>query len=198
MRRRRRNRSPRRKRTKRSPKTWAHRAQSIAAPVAGYEMASAARAGAPCPGRKPARHAPANDVINERGYWQGLPSAEPVEVPSTSARARRRLRLAPGRRCRRRRRSGGDRERRSLAAGRARRNEPMPNALAYASQPTPIAAARAMPMGTGTPRAAPAASPATPPLWSNAATSLPDAAHDDRCSGVQETGNSRARRRSFQ
>ena len=36
--------------------------------------------------------------------------------------------------------------------------EPLPNALAYAAQPTPIAAARPLPMGSGTSRAAPAAS----------------------------------------
>jgi uncharacterized protein YcbK (DUF882 family) len=60
--------------------------KSIPAPV-GHEMASTsakplrlAQAGN-LPDRASAT---ANDVINERGYWRGLPSAEPVDVPPIS------------------------------------------------------------------------------------------------------------------
>ena len=89
-------------------------------------------------------------VINGRGYWQGLPTAEPVEVrPVNSSR------VMPGPTPRR---AGAD-PGTSAAVARwplvdGSTNEPLPNALSYASQPTPIASARALPMGTVTPRAA--------------------------------------------
>ncbi len=163
--------------------------KSIAAPVAGYEMASA--------GTKPVRlaqagnppnkvNAPANDVINERGFWQGLPSAEPVEVPVNNSR------VMP---------SSSPTPRRAVTAASADpaatpsvarwplaergASEPMPNALAYASQPTPIAAARAMPMGTGTPRATPATVPGdTTIVVKRSDDRLPDtsASNDDQAS----------------
>ncbi len=68
---------------------------SPSAPFAGYDLASAVF--------KPVRvaqastvsdsgNATANDVINERGFWQGLPSAERVEVPPA---ANSRLTAAP-------------------------------------------------------------------------------------------------------
>ena len=97
----------------------------------------------------------ANDVINERGYWRGLPNMGPVEAakaPSTrpvptprrpavvaSADPAVSASIAPW----------------PLADGKG--DESLPNALAYAAQPAPIAAARPLPMGTGSPRAAPAA-----------------------------------------
>jgi uncharacterized protein YcbK (DUF882 family) len=99
----------------------------------------------------------ANDVINERGYWQGLPHAEPVEVPPTNN-----VRVTP---------VPAPTPRRTVATANANpamtasfrrwpladrsENEPLPNPLAYASQPTPIAAMRALPMGTSTSHAAP-------------------------------------------
>jgi hypothetical protein len=137
----------------------------IAAP-AGFEMASAST--------KPVRLAQAvnlpervnaaannatataaNDVINERGYWQGLPSAEPVEVPVKNSRV---LPSAPPAPRRVVAAAGVDP---AMTASVTRwpladrgASEPLPNALSYASQPTPIATARALPMGTGSPRAA--------------------------------------------
>ncbi len=97
----------------------------------------------------------ANAVINDRGYWQGLPSADAPDSPPVAA-----ARPAPA-------------PRRPAAVAGAEPattasvapswpltersdSEPPPSALAYAAQPTPIAAARAIPMGTGTPRTPPA------------------------------------------
>jgi hypothetical protein len=134
----------------------------VAAP-ASYQVASATS--------KPVRLAQAanpaartdasvNDIINERGYWQGLPSTEAADAPQAgTARA-----TAPA-------------ARRGAATASAdpattasttpwpltdrASNEPIPNALAYAAQPTPIATARTLPMGFGTSRAAPVAPPET-------------------------------------
>jgi uncharacterized protein YcbK (DUF882 family) len=88
----------------------------------------------------------ANDIINERGYWQGLPSVDPADAPPISA-----AKATPA-------------PRRPVTTASAdpattasvtpwplldrNDNEPLPSALAYAAQPTPIAAARAVPMGT--------------------------------------------------
>src|SRR5260370_41379324 len=65
-------------------------------------------------------------------------------------------------------------------------SEPLPNALAYASQPTPIATARAVPMGTGTPRAAPAVHGDTTVVVKRGDDRLPDTppTNDDRSSGM--------------
>jgi uncharacterized protein YcbK (DUF882 family) len=95
----------------------------------------------------------ANDIINERGYWQGLPSAETADSPPVSAA---RATSAPT-------------PRRAIASAAAAPwpiadrtdSEPIPNALAYAAQPVPIAAARALPSGPTFARAAPAASAET-------------------------------------
>jgi uncharacterized protein YcbK (DUF882 family) len=134
----------------------------VAAP-ASYQVASATS--------KPVRLAQAanpvartdasvNDIINERGYWRGLPSSEAADAPQAgTARA-----TAPA-------------ARRGAATASAdpattasttpwpltdrASNEPIPNALAYAAQPTPIATARTLPMGFGTSRAAPVAPPET-------------------------------------
>ena len=89
----------------------------------------------------------ANDIINERGYWQGLPSAEAADTPQVGAA---RQTPAPA-------------ARRAIASAAAApwpladrsAGEAIPNALAYAAQPTPIAAARALPMGPATAGAAP-------------------------------------------
>jgi uncharacterized protein YcbK (DUF882 family) len=85
------------------------------------------------------------DVINDRGNWQGPPSAEPAGAPRrpaavtvASADPATTASVAP------------------WPLADRKDNEPLPNALAYAAQPTPIAAARTLPMGSGTPRAAPA------------------------------------------
>jgi uncharacterized protein YcbK (DUF882 family) len=161
--------------------------KSIPAPV-GYEMASAsakpvrlAQAGnLPDQANATANNAAANDVINERGYWQGLPSAEPVEVPINNSRVTPASTPTP---------------RRAVATASAdpamtasitrwpladrSESDPMPNALAYASQPTPIAAARAVPMGTGMPRAAPAAQGDTTIVVKRSDDRLPDMAAKD-------------------
>jgi uncharacterized protein YcbK (DUF882 family) len=101
----------------------------------------------------------ANDIINERGYWQGLPNSEAADAPKAGqARAAANPRRTPG-----------------VALASAEpvttvtvspwasidrsANEAMPNALAYASEATPIAA-RATPMASGVPRALAAATPA--------------------------------------
>ena len=92
----------------------------------------------------------ANDVINERGFWQGLPNAEPTEAVKARAPAPSARRVAsadPG--------MTATVATASLApwplSNRAGK-EPPPNALAYAAQPTPIAAARPAPMGAGNSR----------------------------------------------
>src|SRR5262245_16039921 len=60
-----------------SPQTYeVASAASEPAPIpAGYEVAASAIARA---------NISANDVINERGYWQGLPSAEPADAPQVA------------------------------------------------------------------------------------------------------------------
>jgi uncharacterized protein YcbK (DUF882 family) len=103
--------------------------------------------------------ASANDIINQRGYWQGLPNAAEADAPQASAAAR----PAPAPR------RADHVTTASVRPGNASPSwpladptdkEPLPNALAYAAQPTPIAAARATPMAlgamgsAGTPRAA--------------------------------------------
>ncbi len=125
-------------------------AASEPAPIpAGYEVASATSKaeGAPRAASAVARaNISANDVINERGYWQGLPSAEPADAPQVA-------RAAPP-----------ATPRRAIASAAATPwpltersdSEPM-SALAYAAQPTPIAVARALPTDPETPRVAPAA-----------------------------------------
>jgi hypothetical protein len=115
------------------------------APVATFELASTSS--------KPVHLAQAgfsaNDIINERGYWQGLPSSEPTSPakPQRAEPPRRTVALA----------SAAP----ASIAGSApwplverSEDEPPPNALAYAAQPAPIAAARPLPMGL--PRATPA------------------------------------------
>ncbi len=95
----------------------------------------------------------ANDIINERGYWQGLPSAEAADTPQVGAA---RQTPAPA-------------ARRAIASAAAApwpladrsAGETIPNALAYAAQPTPIAAARALPMGPATAGAAPTSAETT-------------------------------------
>jgi len=149
---------------------------------ASYEVASAASKPAPAPAGyevasatskpmvRPAQAASlvartsmsANDVINERGYWQGLPSAEPVDAPQAGAS---RTNPAPRRPAAVTTASADPATTASVTPWPLTDrtdNEPLPSALAYAAQPTPIAAARAVPMGTGmtatgTPRAASAA-----------------------------------------
>src|SRR5262249_62144805 len=65
-------------------------AASEPAPIPGYEVASATSKpeGAPRTASAVARaNGSANDVINERGYWQGLPSAEPADAPQVARAA---------------------------------------------------------------------------------------------------------------
>jgi hypothetical protein len=117
--------------------------KSAAKPAQTSEVASAASAPAPV-----ARvNVSANDVINERGYWQGLPSLGAADAPPQVGAARTRRAIA--------------------SAGAApwpltdrSDSEPM-SALAYAAQPTPIAATRALPAEPETSRVALAALPET-------------------------------------
>jgi hypothetical protein len=126
-----------------------------------YEVASA--------GSKPVRLAQAaeavattnvsaNDIINQRGYWRGLPDAvdaPPVGPSRASASAPRRAAAV------------ASAELPTTASATPwpltdrSGSEPIPSALAYAAQPTPIAVARAVPLAFGAPRAAPAAPPET-------------------------------------
>jgi uncharacterized protein YcbK (DUF882 family) len=95
----------------------------------------------------------ANDIINDRGYWQGLPSAEATDTPQAGAAG-----PAPA-----------PAARRAIASAAAApwpladrsERDAIPNALAYAAQPIPIADARALSIGSVTARAAPAASETT-------------------------------------
>jgi uncharacterized protein YcbK (DUF882 family) len=149
-------------------------AKPVAKPAQTYEVASAGSEPAPIPAGYEVASATskpvgplqtaslvarasisANDIINERGYWQGLPGAEPADAPQVGAS----------------RATSPSTPRRATAIASAAPapwpladrtdGEPMPNALAYAAQPTPIAVARTLPMGPGTPRAAPVAPPET-------------------------------------
>ena len=95
----------------------------------------------------------ANEIINERGYWQGLPSAEATDTPQAGAAG-----PAPA-----------PAARRAIASAAAApwpladrsERDAIPNALAYAAQPIPIADARTLSIGSVTARAAPAASETT-------------------------------------
>jgi uncharacterized protein YcbK (DUF882 family) len=104
----------------------------------------------------------ANDVIKERGYWQGLPSTEPVEAPKEAPKAAAapapRTAAAPA--AKRVNTVSADPATTATVApwpiANRPENEPVPSALSYAAQPTPIAAARAVPMGHTAARPAPA------------------------------------------
>ena len=100
------------------------------------------------------------DIINERGYWRGLPSADAIDAPQAgSTRAAVARRNAAG--------ATASADPATTASATPWpltdrvASEPIPNALAYAAQPTPIATARTLPMGVGTSRAAPVAAPET-------------------------------------
>ncbi len=89
-------------------------------------------------------NATANDVINDRGYWQGASPPEPVEPVATSrvAATKPPPRVATA--------SAGAPTTASITRwpfADRRESEPAPNALSYAAQPTPIASARMQPMG---------------------------------------------------
>jgi len=102
----------------------------------------------------------ANDVINERGYWQG-PNGESAEVAPANAPVANAPRPVPAAAPAPRRApaasAGAEPVSTASVTGNAMpwplanrgNNEPIPSALAYAAQPTPIAAARTLPMGTG-------------------------------------------------
>jgi uncharacterized protein YcbK (DUF882 family) len=132
-------------------------AASEPAPVpAGYQVASATSKpeSAPRTASVVARaNVSANDVINERGYWQGLPSLDATDASPQVGAARTAPSATP---------------RRAIANAVAApwpltdRNDNAPmSALAYAAQPTPIATARALPAEPGASRVALAALPET-------------------------------------
>ena len=135
----------------------------IAATPASYEVASAkskpvrlAQAGT-----TPATSASASvtDIINERGYWRGLPSADAIDTPQAGSSRAVVSRRNAG--------ATASADPATMASDTPWpltdrvASEPIPNALAYAAQPTPIATARTLPMGMGTSRAAPVAAPET-------------------------------------
>jgi uncharacterized protein YcbK (DUF882 family) len=120
----------------------------------------------------PAGSVSANDVIRDRGYWQGLPSVEAQDLPkSTAPTPRAAAAAAPKRPASTTTASAEPATTASVApwplANRGE-NEPIPSALSYASQPTPIAAARTLPMAGGNARSA--AAPAAPTLEHAAAS----------------------------
>lgn len=151
-------------------------ASAVSKPVAKfadrYEVASATSEIVALPGSsdaksvRPARAAAevaptnlsANDIINERGYWRGLP--EPADAPAvTTARtpapaARRAAVVASAE-------PANSANATPWPIADRSSSEPIPNALAYAAQPASIATARSVPLAFGTPRAAPAAPPDT-------------------------------------
>jgi hypothetical protein len=130
---------------------------TVAEPAAASMKPVRVAQAAPIPDGKTAGSNTSTDVISQRGYWQGLPSADPVEVRPSNARvmpSATEAVAAPARRTVATASVG------SAPTGVARwpladrQADAMPSALSYASQPTPIAAARALPMGNGAPRTA--------------------------------------------
>jgi len=98
----------------------------------------------------------ANDIINERGYWQGLPGAELAEAPQTGAA---RATATPRRPAATAVASADPKTTASIAPSwplaEGKDDSRPANALAYAAQPTPLANARpAPPMGLGNARPA--------------------------------------------
>ncbi len=136
----------------------------IVATPASYEVASAKSKPVRLAQAAPTPAAPSSasvtDIINERGYWRGLPSADAVDAPQTGS-----TRAAAARRNTASATASADPATTASATPWPLTDrvasEPIPNALAYAAQPTPIATARTLPMGMGTSRAAPVAAPET-------------------------------------
>jgi uncharacterized protein YcbK (DUF882 family) len=136
----------------------------IVATPASYEVASAKSKPVRLAQAAPTPAAPSSasvtDIINERGYWRGLPSADAVDAPQTGS-----TRAAAARRNTASATASADPATTASATPWPLTDrvasEPIPNALAYAAQPTPIATARTLPMGVGTSRAAPVAAPET-------------------------------------
>src|SRR5262249_50090798 len=108
-----------------------------------------------------------NHIINERGYWQGLPSVEATDTQPMSAQPatptpppRPAIPTAPA--------APAPRGPPPPAAAAPwplvdrPDNEPMANALAYAAQPNPIAVARTLPVGGETTRPTAAVPSETP------------------------------------
>lgn len=136
----------------------------IVASPASYEVASAKSKPVRLAQAAAAPVAPAsasvNDIINDRGYWQGLPSADATDA-SQAGGGRTAAPVS--------RRGGATASSDPAATASATPwpltdragNEPIPNALAYAAQPNPIATARTLPTGLGMSRAAPVAPPET-------------------------------------
>ena len=136
----------------------------IVATPASYEVASAKSKPVRLAQAAPTPAAPSSasvtDIINERGYWRGLPSADAVDAPQTGS-----TRAAAARRNTASATASADPATTASATPWPLTDrvasEPIPNALAYAAQPTPVATARTLPMGMGTSRAAPVAAPET-------------------------------------
>jgi uncharacterized protein YcbK (DUF882 family) len=100
----------------------------------------------------------ANDIINDRGYWRGLPDAmdsPPVNSSRPAASAPRRAAAIASAQ------PGTTASATPWPLADRGSNEPIPNTLAYAAQPASIATASAVPLALGTSRAAPVAPPDT-------------------------------------
>jgi uncharacterized protein YcbK (DUF882 family) len=106
----------------------------------------------------------ANDVINERGFWQGLPSAEPVEVPPpanarVTATPANPPAPAPASAPPKRTIAGASAGPAATAKPTSwpladrKYPDPFPNVLSYAAQPSPMAT-RTLPTGPGKSQAA--------------------------------------------
>ena len=129
-------------------------AGSVPVKSASYQVADATSAPvrpaqAASPVAQSSTTASANAVINDRGYWQGLPSAEPVDVarttvPRSTPASRRAAAVATA----------------NVApwplADRGNDRTPTVGALSYAAQP-PSLASRATAMSTGQAQTAPVA-----------------------------------------
>ncbi len=129
-------------------------AETVSVPVtpASTQVPKRAAAG-PVRDENPPASTSANDVINERGFWQGLPNQQPAEAKAGPTRP-----AAPARRTAAV--GGVDQAATGSVApwplGESKDQESLPKALAYAAQPAPIAASRPLPMGSGTSRPPPA------------------------------------------
>ena len=129
-------------------------ADTVSVPVtpAGTQVPKRAAAG-PARAESPPASTSANDVINERGFWQGLPNQQPAEAKAGPTRA-----AAPARRTA----AVGSVDQAATGdvapwpLGESKDQESLPKALAYAAQPAPTAAPRPLPMGSGTSRPPPA------------------------------------------
>jgi uncharacterized protein YcbK (DUF882 family) len=94
----------------------------------------------------PGANQSASDVISARGFWQGTPKTEPVDVPHGTAEQR--VPVTPPASARRPTNAESKTSAGTPPWPVGDKGEPVPNALSYAAQPTPIASAKPLPMGS--------------------------------------------------